>query len=466
MSITRTDIKEGNYPLSSAQSRIWFMENLNMDTRAYNDPYDYKIKGKIDPGILEKSVYILMARHESFRTVFRNDNGNPRQVILADMNFHIEFISLENEEPRVRDQKLADYSFANSQRKFNLENGPLFYVGLFKISEEEHLLLINFHHIISDAVSIRIFLDELFDVYHAESIKKPVELPDIPINYRDFAIWETEWLKSAECSSQIAYWKKELEGIPDQLQLPFDFPRPKQLRFKGAEYYFRIDEKLRAALSVLSKHHGTSLLVPMMSAYAVLLSKYSLQNDIVIGVPVANRSREELQMLVGVLINSLPMRFNINNESSFVELIESTRARFMMAYENKSVPFEKLVDELKIHRSLNSSPIFQVLFNYLTAFEAEIRYEDLVLQQVPGERNAALVDLTLTVLDQKTWANCVIQYDTDLFRRETIERMAGHYLTILQTVAGSQNPVSIGKIPMLTPKEKDLILEQWNDTKV
>ncbi len=463
MTITRSNIPSGMYPLSSAQNRIWFMENLNEGTRAYNDPYDFKITGKLDVTKLNQSIQILIERHESFRTIFSNEDGQPQQKILSVLKNDLEIISLESEpEEKVR-ERLAHYSLINGQRKFDLTKGPLFYFGLLILGKDQYIFLLNFHHIISDAFSVRIFLDELLEVYHSLVENKTPELPEIPVTYKDFAVWENTWLTGDECRKQVDFWKNELLGVPDMLQLPMDMPRPRVQQFRGAEYHFSVDETIRRKLHLICKKHGTSMLVPMLSAFGVMLSKYSLQDDLVIGVPVANRAEEELQTMIGVLINTLPIRIKLDHTAGFSDLVGITGKKFMNAYENQGVPFDRLAEELKVKRSLNSSPIFQVLFNYLTSFRDEMRIPDLSLQMLPGERRVALVDLTLTVYDQQSHADCVIQYDSDLFNHETIERMAGHYLTILNAIVADEN-IRIGDIPLLTQQEKDLMLEQWNET--
>ena len=366
MTITHSNITSGLYPLSSAQSRIWFMENLNGETRAYNDPYDYKIIGKLDVPLFNKSIGILIDRHESYRTVFRNENGKPHQEILSNVNYDLETISLEKEPEEKRRELIADYSLVSSQHKFDLDKGPLFNFRLLVLGNDEYILLLNFHHIITDAFSISIFMDELMEVYQSLVAGNPMPLAPLPVSYKDFAVWENSWLDGTECQNQVDFWKKELSGIPEMLQLPLDMPRPRVQQFHGAEYHFRVDEAIRSKLNSICKKHATSMLVPMLSAFGVLLSKYSLQEDLVVGVPVANRSEEELQMLIGVLINTLPLRIKPDQFAGFSELIDITRDKFMNAYENKEVPFDRLTEELKIKRHLNSSPVFQVLFNYLT----------------------------------------------------------------------------------------------------
>ncbi len=465
MKITHSPNTKGIYPLSSSQTRIWFMENLARNITAYNIPLDYKITGDLDLNALNKAINLLIDCHSSFRTIFPDGNGNPVQQVLPKLTASIKVINLEHETQPRQEEIISELSCANSLRKFNLEQGPLFHFELLKLAPTEHIFLINFHHMISDATSVAIFMDELKSTYEAIKENKPVDLPKEEITYADYAVWESKWMKSEGYHAQMEYWKKELQGIPEMLQLPFDFPRPRMQTYQGNEFHFPLTAELREKLTAISKKHGTSLFVTMLTAFGVMLSRYSLQDDIVIGVPVANRTHEELESMIGILINSLPVRLSFPENTTFTEAIRMTSSKFLKAYDNQEVAFERLVEELKLKRNTSVTPIFQVQFNFLTTFQKESKLSDLTVKMLNGERRASQVDITLTINDQKQDMHGIIEYNTDLFTRETVERMSGHYLKLLHELS-DQEDVSVKKVPMLTDAEYDLLFNQWNQTKV
>ena len=468
--VEETEIRhysKGNteFPLSSSQSRIWFMENINPDITAYNLPYDFKITGDLDVRILERTIRNLILRHESFRTIFPEINGEPVQKVLPDVPLTLNFINLENLPEKQIELLIHGYSLENANYKFNLETGPLFRFQLIMTGKFEFVFFINIHHIISDAISLRIILNELKTVYQALRDNEPYSLPLIPVSYSDFTLWQKSWLGSDQSAKQLEYWKNELLGIPDILQLPIDFHRPKTTTYHGSEFHLSIDSGLREKLFSVSKRSGTGLSIPLLSAFAVLLQRYSLQDDFVIGFPVANRVNPELEFLTGVFINSLPIRFIFPDEITFSELVNITTKRFISAYENQEIPVEHIVEGLKAKRSLNYNPVFQVLFNYLTDFPNQIDLGNATIDLVRGQRNSAQFDLTLTVNEGDQGFDCVFEYNTDLFHKDTITRMAGHYMTILCAVVDNET-MNTRSIPLLTAMERKLMLETWNNTDV
>jgi amino acid adenylation domain-containing protein len=464
-SIPRSEAGRDTFPLSSSQSRIWFMENLNPGMTAYNLPLDYRITGELDIEVLEKTLNYLIQRHESFRTIFPVVNGEPVQKVLPELFVNLPVVHLEKEPGKKTETLIKQYSIENAGYKFNLGTGPLFRFQLLVSGKNEFVLLINIHHIISDAISLGIFLEEMEKVYHSFMDDKPVALPEIPVTYTDFTLWQNQWLTGEEYRKQLDFWKKELSGAPDLLQLPLDFHRPKTTTYNGTEYHLSIDPELKVKLIALSKKNGTGLSMPLLSAFAILLNRYSSQDDFVLGFPVANRMHPDLESLTGVFINSLPIRFNFPDGITFSEFVGNTTKRFLSAYENQEIPIERLVEELKIKRILNINPVFQVLFNYLAGFPAEIHLPGANLQQLRGERISAQFDLTLTVNDEKNGLDCTFEYNTDLFREETISRLSGHFLTILRSIVENEE-LNIRSIPLLTEQENNLMLKEWNNTHV
>ena len=455
--------QNGMIPLSSSQSRIWFMEHFDKEIVAYNIPMDFRVTGDLDIDLLEKSIRTLIRRHESLRTVFPARDGKPYQKILPTVPFTLSRIHVENESGDRLPDLIAGYSLRNAAHKFDLEKGPLFRFELLITGKNEYLFLVNFHHIVSDAISAGIFLEELKALYTSGLEGKPENLTGLSFTYADYARREKQWLESEEYKSQLEFWKKELSGAPEVLPLPTDFSRPKRMTYSGTEYHFPIPLPLRESLSALSVHSNTSLFVTMLTAFSALLSKYSLQNDFVIGVPVANRNHEELQSLVGVLINTLPIRFSYTESTTFREAIKSNSKKFLSAFAHQEVPFERLVEELKVKRNTSTSPLFQAVFNYLPDDQREIRMPGVTFSMDKGERRSAQFDLTLTLRDSKKGTDCILEYNTGLFRKETIERLAGHFLTLL-TAVSSEGDLLLTRIPLLTDPEKEKMLVEWNHT--
>jgi amino acid adenylation domain-containing protein len=464
-SILRSDSGRDEFPLSSSQRRIWFMENLNPEMTAYNLPLDYRIIGDLDIEVLEGTLDYLIQRHESFRTIFPKVNGEPVQKVLPACSANLSIVQLEKETKEKIPALIRKHSLENACHKFNLETGPLFRFQLLMTGKKEFIFLINIHHIISDAISLGIFMDEIRQVYSSLIKHETVNLPKIPVSYTDFALFQEQWVKGEEYKNQLEFWKTGLSGIPDALQLPLDFHRPKKATFNGKEYHFSIDAELKEKLIDLSKKTGTGLSMPLLSAFAVLLYRYSSQEDFVLGFPVANRMYPELDLVTGVFINTLPIRFTFPDEITFSDVVRNATRKFLSAYENQEVPVERLVEELKVKRTMNLNPLFQVLFNYLTGFQEEIQLSGATMQLLRGERVSSQFDLTLTVNDYQHQFDFAFEYNTDLFREETIARMSGHFLTILRAIADNED-LNIKAIPMLTEQEHNLILNQWNNTQV
>ncbi|MCX6248516.1 MAG: amino acid adenylation domain-containing protein [Bacteroidetes bacterium] len=464
MTLTQTLQPTGLYPLSSSQSRIWFMENLDKSTTAYNIPLDFKVSGNLNPHLLERSIHHLIERHDALRTIFVDVNGLPSQKVLAELDVPLEILYFEDGTEENKIEFIRKQSLEHAKFKFDIVHGPLCHFRLLVTGNQEYYLLLNFHHLVCDASSVGIFMEELVSVYQSFAEDKPVDLAPLLYHYSDYASSEKQWLKGDEYKQQLEYWKKELSGIPDILKLPADHPRPKIQTYHGAEYHFSIDRGLKEKLGLISQKNGTSQFTPLLAAFAVILSRYSLQDDLVIGVPVAKRNHFELESLIGVLINSLPVRFTFSEETTFTDTVRLTKQKFFAAFENQEVPFERLVEELKVKRNMSSPPVFQTLFNYLTVYQKEIRLPGLLFEMKDGVRDTAQVDLTLTIHDHKTSLDCNFEYNTDLFSKTTIVRLAGHFLSFLQQIPTKED-LPVRTISILTPEESDRMLWDWNQTK-
>jgi amino acid adenylation domain-containing protein len=440
------------------------MEYLDETITAYNIPLDFRITGKLYPDLLERSINLLIERHEALRTIFVEENGLPFQKILPELNVPLEVIPIGKDTEVNKEELIRKHSLEHAQYKFDILHGPLCHFRLLVTGHQEYIFFLNFHHLVCDASSVGIFMEELVSVYQSLVDRKPVDLPPVLYNYSDYALSEKQWLTGDDYKQQLQFWKKELSGIPEMLKLPIDHRRPKIQTYHGAEYHFSIDRELKEKLGLISQKNGTSLFIPLLTAFGVLLSRYSLQDDLVIGVPVAKRNHFELESLIGVLINSLPIRFTLSENTTLTEANRMIREKFFSAFENQEVPFERLVEELKVKRNMSSPPIFQALFNYLTVYRKEIQLPGLSFQMMDGERDTAALDLTLTIHDHKTSLDCNFEYNTDLFNKETIVRLAGNYLTFLQQIP-TREDLPVRAISLLTPAESNLMLRDWNQTR-
>jgi len=453
------------FPASPGQKRLWFLENFEPGGRAYYMPFDYSIKGELDELILEKSIDLLTKRHESLKTIIPSSDGEPFQEVLEYHPFQLKVENLEHFSEVERTLLAEKYSTENEMHVFDLATGPLFICKLLKISLTEWILLINMHHTITDGWSMKILVDELSVIYTALKQQKPVILPTLPITYADFAIWQNEWLKGDECKRQLDFWVNEIKGAPELLQLPMDFQRPQHQTYDGDEVQFTIENETTQQLQSFSQKNNGSLFVTLLSIFNVLISRYISQEEFVIGIPIAGRIYKEQESLVGMVINNFPLRITPLENMTFPEMYEMCMKKFYLAYDNQIIPIERMVEELKVTRTSNSSPIFQVMFNLLDMFDEVISLSDSKMEMIDKRRHIAQVDFTLHIYETKNSLNCVIEYNTNLFKRSRMERMAGHFLELVKSLMKEPDQ-KIRKIQLLTEKEKELILGEWNATTV
>lgn len=461
--IVHVDSDTNVFPLSPGQKRLWFVENFEPGNRAYNLPFDYSIKGELDELILEKSIETLIKRHESLRTVIQTSGGEPVQKVLEPTPFQLKVENLEHLSEEIKMHQIDQYSDENELHIFDLETDPLFICKLLKIKGTDWILLMNIHHSISDGWSMKIMVDELSLIYSALKQQKPVILPKLPITYSDYAIWQNNWLKGDECKSQLDFWINELKGAPELLQLPMDFQRPKNQTYDGDEVQFTIDIETAKQLQSFSQQHDGSLFITLLSIFNTLISRYISQEEFVIGIPIAGRIYEEQESLVGMLINNFPLRITPLENMTFPEMFEMCMKKFYLAYNNQLLPIDRIIEELKVTRTSNIPPLFQIMFNLLDMFDEEISLSDSKMKMIDKRRHIAQFDLSLHIYQTGKSLNCVFEYNTNLFKRSRIERMAGHFLEIVKSLM-KEPEQKIRKIQLLTENEKKLILGEWNAT--
>ncbi|MGK7919366.1 MAG: condensation domain-containing protein, partial [Trichodesmium sp.] len=426
--------RNGNYqPLSFAQQRLWWQEKLGILSHAYNVPLTLHLKGQLQPVALQHSLNQLIVRHETLRTTFKEINDTPVQVIQSPFELELPEIELSGLTPSQQKNQLQQLLQQENQQQFNLEQEPPIRGKLFKLAEKEHILLVMLHHIATDGWSVGIFAQELAAFYQGIVTGKPSQLPELPVQYVDFAVWQRQWLQGTTIQRQIDYWKEKLKELP-QLQLPTDYSRPARETFRGGEKTFSLSAALTAKLDRLSQQHGFTMFITLLAGFKVLLYRYSGQQGITVGSPIANRNRREIEGLIGFFVNSLVMYTEIEGEASFLEVLNKVRQTAIEAYAHQDIPFEKLVEELQPQRSLQHHPLFQVMFavhqtnSFVSSFS--LPNLEMSLSPVPEVEMTVRMDLELHLWPEGEEIKAFCAYNRDLFEAETISRMLSHYENI------------------------------------
>jgi len=452
----------GEQPPSLAQQRLWFLDQLEGAGVAYSMPGALRIEGKLDRHALESSLQEIASRHETLRSQFAMRDGAP-VVRIAESLPPISWIDLrtmEMEEQRVEVERLAR---EDAEKPFDLAVGPLFRSTLIGLAEDSHVVLINMHHIVSDGWSMGILTREWSELYNAFAANKAPMLPALPVQYSDYAQWQREYLTGAELRRQADYWRHCLDGAPALLELPTDRPRPPVQQYRGSTLDFSIPSSLVESLRRIGEETGASLFMVLSSVFGLLLSRYSGQRDVVIGSPTANRSRRELEPLIGFFVNTVALRLDVDPDATFRQLLEQTRQTALGAYAHQDISFEQLVEELKPERNLSHSPVFQVMFALQNTPTATPRLDGLTVSRLPGKSIVSKYDLTLMAEEREDGIAATFEYNTDLFDRATIERMANHLRILLDgLIASPERPVS--RLPLLGDTERRQLLSTWNDT--
>ncbi|MFD2168564.1 non-ribosomal peptide synthase/polyketide synthase [Tumebacillus lipolyticus] len=422
-------------PLSYAQQRLWVLDQLDPDTTAYNMTFAVRLTGRIHLQALEKTLQAILDRHESLRTTFsKGDDGHPVQVIAPSLTLPLAVLDVQTFDQAVQDAKIRRLLREEAQKPFSLATGPLIRFRLIKRQEQEHVLLLSMHHIISDAWSIgNVFVREFAALYAAFADGKPSSLAALPIQFADFAAWQRATLQGATYDKQLSYWKEQLSDLAP-LQLPTDRPRPPVQTHSGALHTIALDPELSDRLHKLSKRLGASLFMTLLSAYQALLSRWTGQEDIAVGTPIAGRNRQETEGLIGFFVGTLVMRGDLSGQPTFETLLERIKRTALRAYDHQDVPFDQLVHELQPERDMSRSPLFQVMFSLQNAPVSAERLDGLNLELLNLEIITAKFDLELLLTELPEGISATFKYNTDLFDAATIERMAAHYRTILRSI--------------------------------
>ncbi len=444
-------------PLSFAQQRVWFLQQLQPDSRAYILSNAQRITGKLNTGVLQQSLDAIVVHHEALRTNFITSlDGSPIQVIAAPRSVELKII-------KVTQEQVESLLSEEAQRPFNLESDLMLRATLLQIDEQEHILLLVMHHIASDGWSIGIFWQQLAAVYEAFLSGKPYRLPKLPIQYADFAVWQHQWLSGEILSSQINYWKNQLAAANTVLELPTDRPRPPVQTYRGAVQSLMLPQTLSASLKELSRQQGVTLFMTLLAAFGTILHRYTGQEDILIGSPIAGRNQIETEGLIGFFVNTLAIRTNLSGNPSFRQLLTQVREVTLEAYFHQDLPFEKLVEELQPERDLSHSPLFQVMFAFHNTPRELWELPGLTITPLEIHSGAAKFELTLDLEETSEGIKGGIEYNTDLFDATTIARMLGHFQTLLAGIVA--NPEQhLSDLPLLTTTERHQQLFEWNNT--
>jgi amino acid adenylation domain-containing protein/non-ribosomal peptide synthase protein (TIGR01720 family) len=457
--------RDRTLPLSFAQQRLWFLDQLEPGSSAYNRPFAFRLTGRLNVESLTQSLEEIVRRHEVLRTTYSTVDGEARQTIAPEIGLPISLIDLRHVPSQNRDAVVRALAAEDARRSFDLARGPLVRACILQTADDEHVLLLSQHHINTDAWSNDVLVHEVSHAYEAFSTGVASSLPDLSIQYADFAAWQRDWLESEAARQQLAFWKDEFKIVPPALQLPTDRPRPAVQSYRGASRQFTLPTRLAAALRELSRNEGATLFMTLLAAFQTLLHRYTGQPDILVGTPIAGRTRPEVERLIGFFVNTLVLRADMRGGPSFRDLLTQVRHRAVAAYANQDLPFETLVDELALERDLSRTPLFQVMFLLQTDALQSLRLQDLTVRQVETPIEAAKFDLTLYVSESGQGLNGSIEYNTDLFDASTIDGMCGHFETLLAGVAADPNcPVS--ELPLLSDAERRQLLVEWNDTRV
>jgi amino acid adenylation domain-containing protein len=426
--------RRGSLPLSFAQERLWFWEQLQPFTPTYNLSAAFRLRGELDVAALEQSFNEIVRRHEVLRTSFTYGEGLPSQIIAPRVQLKLNVFDLSGLPEDVREREARRIVGEEGSRPFDLAQTPLLRVGLLRLAEREHIAFLSMHHIISDGWSIGVLVNEVAELYDAFRAGRASTLPDLPVQYADFAAWQRGWLQGEVLETQLAYWKERLRGAT-QLKLPTDRERPAVFNSRGASLAVEIPLELLARLKELSRREGATLYMTLLAAFQTLLQRYSSQDDIVVGADMANRTRLETEGLIGFFVNMLVLRTDLSGDPSFSELLARVREVTLGAYEHQDVPFAMLVDELRVERELSRNPLFQVVFVLQNAPLKELELPSVTLAPFEFEVKTTPFDLVFSLSETAAGLKGSLTYSTELFEEETIRRIARHYLNLLEGVA-------------------------------
>ncbi|HEX9937525.1 MAG TPA: amino acid adenylation domain-containing protein, partial [Longimicrobium sp.] len=460
--VVRVD-RDRPLPLSFAQERLWFLDRLDPGSATYNIPAAWRLGGALDAAALERALGEIVRRHESLRTAFREVDGGAVQVVAPFAGFALPVDDLSGLHATEREAEVRRRAREDAARPFDLAEGPLVRATLLRVAPEEHVLLLCIHHVVSDGWSSGVLLRELSALYAAYRDGGDSPLAELPVQYADYAVWQREQLQGEVLDRQVGYWKERLAGAPALLELPTDRPRPPVQSHRGARERFDLPRALLDGLQALGRGEGATLYMVMLGAFQLLLSKYSGSDDVLVGSPIAGRTRKEVEELIGFFANTLVLRTDLSGDPTFRELLGRVREGALGAYEHQEVPFERLVAELQPERSMSHSPLFQVTFSVENVDRSGSGLAGVRIEGVGAEVETTRYDLGLTAVPHDGGIGGVLEYSTDLFDRATVRRMLGHLERVLEQAAANAD-VRLSELDLLSAEERGLVVDAWNAT--
>ncbi|MEW6736875.1 MAG: amino acid adenylation domain-containing protein, partial [Acidobacteriota bacterium] len=448
--------------LSYAQERLWFLDQLMPGNPFYNIPIAVRLQGKVNEWALQQSINKLVERHETLRTSFSVKDGKPVQIMKERLRVNLVVIDLQQLSVEQQEEQLTQITWAEAAQAFDLRQAPLIRGKIVRISAQEVIVLLTMHHIVSDGWSMGVMIRELGQLYGGYVNDIKVELPPLSLQYADYAEWQREWLQGEILQHQLDYWKNQLDCIAP-LRLPTDRPRPVSETFRGAHQLLAFSPELTVRVKEFSYREGVTLFMTLLSAFKLLLYRYTGQEDILVGSPIANRNSRELESLIGFFVNTLVLRSDLSGEPSFRELLRRVREVTLQAYTHQDLPFERLVEELQPTRDLSHNPLFQVMFALQNVPSAVIELSDVTISPLNIDNKTAKFDLILFLWENSEGIRGKIEYNADLFESATVARLVGHFQILIEGILNDPD-LRLSQLPLLTKAEQHQIT-QWNDTK-
>ncbi|RYZ33857.1 MAG: non-ribosomal peptide synthetase, partial [Myxococcaceae bacterium] len=449
--------------LSFAQQRLWFIDQLEPGTALYNIPVAVRLEGTLRQEVLEQALREVVRRHEALRTTFTEANGQALQVIHPGSDLSLDAVDLSGLEAGARKEEARRQLGNEMQRPFNLHTGPLVRARLVRLGDQEHVLVLTMHHIVSDGWSLGVLVREVSALYEAFAQGRPSPLPELSVQYADYAVWQRQQLQGEALQREVDYWKQQLVGAPPVLELPTDHPRPAVRGNAGATHSFRWPQELEQGLRALAQREGASLYMVLLAGWQVLLSRYSGQQDISVGSPIAGRTRAEVEGLIGFFVNTLVLRAQVDGAQSFRALLQQVRETVLGAYEHQEVPFEKLVEALQPERSRSHTPLFQTMFALQNVPMEEVPLPGLTLKPVDFEGQTSKFDLSLFLTETPQGLNGMVEYSTELFEAATVRRMVEHLRVLLEAVL-AHPAANVSRLPMLREEERTWLVRSGSRT--
>ncbi|HEX7238619.1 MAG TPA: amino acid adenylation domain-containing protein, partial [Longimicrobiaceae bacterium] len=452
-------------PLSFAQQRLWFIDQLEPGTAVYNIPTALRVRGALDAGVLRRALAEVVRRHEPLRTVFAKTDGRAVQVILPPGAAVLPEVDLRGLAPEHREALLRRLADEEAVRPFDLARGPLLRASVVRTGDDEWGVLLNMHHVVSDAWSMDVLVREVTALYEAFAAGRPSPLPELQVQYADYAVWQRAWLSGAVLEAQIGYWKERLSGVPPLLELPTDHPRAPGQSPRAESHTFSLSLEVSQGLRSLSRREGTTLFMTVLSAWQAMLGRWSGQEEVVVGTPIAGRTRRETEGLIGFFVNMLALRAELGGDPTWSELLRRVREGALGAYDHQELPFERLVEELEVERSLTHSPLFQTTFalKRTGGNDERLRLGELALEPFGGGERVAKFDLDLMFVEAGEGLTGALVYRAALFEAATMARLAGHLESVLEAMVADPRRRQ-SQLSLLRGAERAQVLKAWNAT--